>query len=80
MAEAVPALHRAFVAGAAEFVGLRGVVADLISTWKFVHEYVRYTGPRHIKSTVDRVIQFVFDIVCVRTFLFPYVSSAFVLF
>ena len=74
--EDVPALQRAVVAGAVEF----DVVAGLISIWDFVHENVRYTGPRHIKSTVDRVIQFVFGIVCVRVFLFPSVSSAFVLF
>ena len=34
---------------------MRYIVTELISVWKFVREYVRHSGPRHVKSASDRV-------------------------
>ena len=53
--EDVPELRRALIAGSVEFSGMRSVVTELISLWKFVREYVRHSGPRHVKSASDRV-------------------------
>ena len=53
--EDVPELRRAIIAGSVEFSGMRSVVTELISVWKFVREYVRHSGPRHVKSASDRV-------------------------
>ena len=49
--ENVAELRRSVVAGRVTFDELRGVVTDLVSVWDTVREYVRYTGPRHIKSS-----------------------------
>ena len=51
----VPSLRRCVVAGRVSFVDLRGVVAEVIPIWKTVREYVRFTGPPHLKSSSDRV-------------------------
>ena len=53
--EDLPELRRCVVVGQVTFADLRGVVAELVSIWDTVREYVRYTGPRHIKSEVDKV-------------------------
>ena len=53
--EDIPDLQRAIIAGSMEFSEMRSVVTELISVWKFVREYVRHSGPRHVKSASDRV-------------------------
>ena len=53
--EDVPASRRAIVSGSVKFVDLRDVVSELLSVWTFVREYVRHTGPHHIKSAAERV-------------------------
>ena len=58
--EDLPELRRCVVAGKVAFDELRGVVAELMSIWETVREYVRYTGPRHIKSESDKVGMFCF--------------------
>ena len=62
--EDVPGLRRAVVDGPVEFAGLRVLVSELISIWKIVRQYVRYTGPRLVKSTVDRVSLVSFVLFC----------------
>ena len=58
--EDLPELRRCVVAGKVTFHELRGVVTELVSIWETVREYVRYTGPRHIKSESDEVGIFLF--------------------
>ena len=54
--EDVPALRRCVVAGRVTFAELRSRdVSDLVIVWDRVCAYVRYTGPRHIKSAFDKV-------------------------
>ena len=53
--EDLPELRRCVIAGKVSFDGLRGVVSELIAIWETVREYVRYTGPRHIKDESDKV-------------------------
>ena len=48
-------LRRCVVAGRVAFCDLRDVAAELIPVWNSVREFVRYTGPRHIKSETDMV-------------------------
>ena len=48
-------LRRCIVAGRVSFCDLREVAAELIPVWKSVREFVRYTGPRHIKTETDMV-------------------------
>ena len=48
-------LHRCIVSGRVQFNELREVAAELIPVWKSVREFVRYAGPRHIKSETDMV-------------------------
>ena len=59
-------LRRCIVAGRVSFCDLREAAAELIPVWKSVREFVRYTGPRHIKTETDMVsriaIVFVFPI------------------
>ena len=49
-------LRRCVVAGKVSFLELRGVVSDLLGVWESVREYVRYTGPRHVKTSFDKVM------------------------
>ena len=51
----LPNLRRCVTVGRVSFDELRGVISELISIWDTVREYVRYTGPRHIKVGSDRV-------------------------
>ena len=48
-------LRQCVAAGKVSSVELRGVIKDLISIWGSVRAFVRYTGPRHIKSESDRI-------------------------
>ena len=57
--EDLTVVHRCVVAGRVPFADLCDFVSELIPVWKFVKEYVRYTGARHLKSSTDRV-SFVF--------------------
>ena len=65
--EDVTVVRRCVVAGRVPFADLCGFVTELILVWKFVKEYVRYTGAQHLKSSTDRV-SFVF---------FLYIRSSF---
>ena len=49
------ALRRCIIAGRVHFNELREVAVELIPVWKTVREFVRYTGPRHIKTETDMV-------------------------
>ena len=53
--EDVTVVRRCVVAGRVPFADFCGFVSELILVWKFVKEYVRYTGARHLKSSTDRV-------------------------
>ena len=53
--EDVTVVCRCVVAGRVPFADLCGFVTELIPMWKFVKEYVRYTGAQHLKSSTDRV-------------------------
>ena len=53
--EDLPELRRCVVAGRVSIDEQRGVVSELILIWETVREYVRYTGPRHIKTESDKV-------------------------
>ena len=53
--EDVPVLRRFVIAGRVTFDELREVASDIVSVWDTVREYVRYAGPRHIKSSFDKV-------------------------
>ena len=53
--EDVTVVRRCVVAGRVPFANLCGFVTELILVWKFVKEYVRHTGARHLKSSTDRV-------------------------
>ena len=59
--EDLPELRRCVIAGKVSFDELRGVVSELVSIWETVREYVRYTGPRHIKSESDKVCIVLFE-------------------
>ena len=48
-------LRRSVLVGAVTFVDLRAVIRELRSVWERVREYVRYTGPQHVKSSFDKV-------------------------
>ena len=48
-------LRRCVVAGRIVFCDLRDVAAELIPVWNSVREFIRYTGPRHIKIEPDMV-------------------------
>ena len=48
-------LRRCVLAGAVTFVDLRAVIRELRSVWESMREYVRYTGPQHVKSSFDKV-------------------------
>ena len=48
-------LRRRVLAGAVTFVDLRAVIRELRSVLESVREYVRYTGPKHVKSSFDKV-------------------------
>ena len=54
--ESTLCLRRCIIAGHVEFADLRGVVADLISVWSSVQDFVRHTGPRHFKTAAGRVM------------------------
>ena len=54
--EDVLTLRRCVVSGQVAFKDLRAVASELIPIWKFVREFVRFSGPRHIKCEADRVI------------------------
>ena len=54
--EDVPVLRRCLVAGLAVFPDLCGVMSDLLPIWNSVREFVRVSGPRHVKCEADRVI------------------------
>ena len=73
--EVVPKLRCAVVADRVAFSGLREVVAELISTREFAQECIRYTGPQHIKSQVDR-LSLVFHIVGVQPKVFYFVCAS----
>ena len=45
-------LRRCVVAGRVAFCDLRDVAAELIPVWNSVREFIRYTGPRHIKIPI----------------------------
>ena len=53
--EDVIQLRQCVVAEKVIFSELRGVIVDLHSIWESVREFVRYNGPRHVKSVSDRV-------------------------
>ena len=53
--EKLPELRRCVVAGKVSFNELRGFVTELMSIWETVREYVRYTGPRHVKCESEKV-------------------------
>ena len=72
--EDVTVVRRCVVAGRVPFADLCGFVSELILVWKFVKEYVRYTGARHLKSSTDRV-SFVFFFVYPSLVLFPSLES-----
>ena len=48
-------LRRCVVAGRVAFCDLRDVAAELIPVWNSVREFIRNTGPRHIKIETDMV-------------------------
>ena len=48
-------LRRCVVAGRVAFCDMRDVAAELIAVWNSVKEFIRYTGPRHIKIETDMV-------------------------
>ena len=54
--EDLPTLRRCVVASSAMFPDLRTLIPELLSVWESVHEFVRYTEHRHVKSTSDKVI------------------------
>ena len=66
--EDVTVVRRCVVAGRLPFADLCGFVTELILVWKFVKEYVRYTGAQHLKSSTDRV-SFVFFCISVPRFV-----------
>ena len=51
--EDLPTLRRCVVV---DFVDLQAVIRELLTVWKHVGEFVRYTGPCHAKSASDRVL------------------------
>ena len=53
--EDIVTLRRCVFAGAVTFVDLRVVIRELRSVWESVRGYVRYTGPQHVKSSIDKV-------------------------
>ena len=53
--EDTPQLRRSVVSGKVNFADLRGLVFELIPVRESVREFVRYAGPRHVKSVVDMV-------------------------
>ena len=53
--EDVTVVRRCVVDGQVPFADFCGFVTELIPMWKFVKEYVRYTGARHLESSTDRV-------------------------
>ena len=70
-------LRRCVVAGRVSFKDLRDFASELIPVWNSVREFVRYTGPRHIKIETDMVSIFGFCwLICVIIFF----SSCFVSF
>ena len=68
--EDVTVVRRCVVAGRVPFADLCGFVSELILVWKFVKEYVRYTGARHLKSSTDRVSFCVFFVMLFSLFFF----------
>ena len=54
--EDVSTLRRCVIGGSVDFVDLQAVIRELLTVWKHVREFVRYTGPRHAKSASDKVI------------------------
>ena len=71
--EDVTVVRRCVVAGRVPFADLYGFFTELIPMWKFVKEYVRYTGARHLKSSTDRV-SFCVVFLLVFSFLFLFSS------
>ena len=53
-------LRRCIIAGRVLFSELREVAVELMPVWKCVREFVRYTGPRHIKLETDMVSVVIF--------------------
>ena len=49
-------LRRCVVPSRVSFNDLRDVAFELIPVWNSVREFVRYTGPRHIKSETDILV------------------------
>ena len=56
--ENVPMLRHCVVAGRVSFQDLRSVVGELLFIWDSVREFVRSSGPRHVKCEADRVTIF----------------------
>ena len=60
--EDVPVLRRCVTAGNVMFCDLHKVVTELLPIWSLVREFVRFSGPHHVKCEADRVIIFPFDL------------------
>ena len=54
--EDVPVLRRCVAAGHVMFCDLYKVVSELLPIWNSVREFVRFSGPRHVKCEADKVI------------------------
>ena len=52
--EDVVVLRRCVVAGHVSFKHLRAVANELIPIWDSVREFVRFSGPRHVKCEANR--------------------------
>ena len=58
--EDTPVLRRCIIAGRVSFCDLREVAVELVPVWKSVREFVRYTGPRYIKTETDMVSDMIY--------------------
>ena len=52
-------LQRCVRSGQVSFEDLRGVVEDIRALWQPIQQFVRYTGPAHLKEKRDAVSYFV---------------------
>ena len=59
-------LQRCVRAGQVPFEDLRGVIVDIRALWQTIIQFVRYTGPAHLKERRDAVSCFVDVIVTFR--------------
>ena len=53
--EETPTLRRCVLAGRVTFAHLCVVATELVAHWKFVREFVRFTGPGQARCEVDKV-------------------------